>query len=64
MNKLRFTSFAAFICILYAACVVIFEYAFSGSGSADTVVAFDLSPGLWSAIPVTSVSYTMHYNGE
>lgn len=64
LNKLRFTSFAAFVCILYAACVVIFEYAFSGSAGNESVVAFDLSPGLWSAMPVTSVSYTMHYNGE
>lgn len=63
LNKLRFTSMAAFVCIVYAALVVAMEFMANGASVEDSVVTFGANNGIWAAIPVTSVSYTLHYNG-
>merc|ERR1719197_2421086 len=54
---------AAFVCIVYAALVVAMEFMANGASVEDSVVTFGANNGIWAAIPVTSVSYTLHYNG-
>jgi len=61
LNKLRFTSAAALVCIAYTTCLIVANF-LSADKYSDTVKTFHLEQGVFASLPIANVAFTLHYN--
>lgn len=61
LNKLRFTSAAALVCITYTTLLIVGNFLAADSYS-DSVKTFHVEQGVFASLPVANVAFTLHYN--